>query len=233
MLNKKKAIAIVVAVILVLGVIVITFASGDTSAVMEDEMISFEMHDETDVSGVGMAYEVEQPYYIETRSAVVKNLKDGSEYELDGGVMENGTISYQFSVKKGTLKEDEMEVISPVLYIEEECGDAVSLSALEENEYLNLTISDSMEEFPDADQGVLVEYTAKNIDCVPYELVLQSGGETYDNYAVSYYFDLETGDFTHGYYLYYGITVDELSQDATLETNFVINRYEPTSYELN
>jgi hypothetical protein len=187
------------------------------------------------IGGDGVALSDEDPnlvYSFTTKDATVKNTLNGTEYDVSGGDVVNGTVEYSFQVEEGRMDAKTLEISSPIIYVDKMTED-IQILLQGENAYFDFTIGDSLEEFPDADQGVLVEYTAKNSDCIPYELVLQSGGETYDNYGVSYYFDLDTGDFTHGYYLYYGITVDELSQDATLETNFAIYRYEPASYELN
>ena len=168
---------------------------------------------------------------LETKSAELVNLKDGARSTLNMASFENGTVTYTFECAAGSLNPEDVEIVPPTLYVEEQAEETMVIPLTGDSYLIDLEVKDSKQVFPDAASAVLVEFTASDVATLPYNPTLVSNGETYECGA-SYYFDAETGAFTHGQLVFIGITVEELAANATLETGRVFNRYVPASYDL-
>lgn len=174
---------------------------------------------------------IDDPMVLETKSAELVNLKDGIRSTLNMTSFENGTVTYTFEYSQESLNLKDVEIIPPILYVEEQAKETMVIPLTGDSSLIDLKVEDSKQAFPDAASAVIVEFTASDIATLPYNPTLVSNGETYECGA-SYYFDAETGAFTHGQLVFVGITVEELAANATLETMRVFNRYVPTSYDL-
>lgn len=169
---------------------------------------------------------------VETKSGELKSTEDGKTYDINMISFENGVATYGLESNLNSSNPENIQLTYPVFYVEEKNNNAMTFSIADESDFINTTISDSKEKFPDADRGVLVEFTYENPERLPYNMALVSGEKKYEDCAVSYYFDTKTGDFTHGYLIYFGITMEELRSDATLEASSMLNRCIPTEFNL-
>ncbi len=237
--KNKKVISTGICLLAIAGIAAAAYAitNTDTPTVQKTILFSdFVSGDRTLSAAEGDSLDSVQAsddlMYLDTRSAVLKNTETGTEYKMVTSSFENGSLAYTFEVDADFTTLDDYDVIPPVVYIEEEPEEEITTSLTGTNELFAMEVSDSIEKFPDAPRGVLVEYTAYDTKTVPFSMVLISDGEVYDNCSTSYYFDNETGDFTRGYFIFFGITVDELSADAALEVNSVAHKYIPTDFSL-
>ncbi|WP_297778994.1 hypothetical protein [Blautia sp.] len=167
---------------------------------------------------------------IETKSGELKSFEDGKINAMNMISFENGVATYDLESNLDSSNQENVQLTYPVFYVEEQNINKMTFSIADESDLINATVSDSKEKFPDADRGVLVEFTYEDIEKLPYNMALVSGGKKYEDCAVSYYFDIKTGDFTHGYLIYFGITMEELKPDATLEASSMLNRCSPTEF---
>lgn len=174
---------------------------------------------------------IDDPMVLETKSAELVNLMDGTRSTLNMTSFENGTVTYTFEYSQESLNLKDVEIVPPVLYVEEQAEETMVIPLTGDSSLIDLKVEDSTQAFPDAASAVIVEFTASDIATLPYNPTLVSSGETYECGA-SYYFDVETGAFIHGQLVFVGITVGELAANATLGTGRVFNRYVPASYDL-
>lgn len=174
---------------------------------------------------------IDDAMVLETKPAELVNLKDGARSTLNMASFENGTVTYTFECAAGSLNPEDVEIVLPILYVEEQAEETMVIPLTGDSYLIDLEVKDSKQVFSDAASAVLVEFTASDVATLPYNPTLVSNGETYECGA-SYYFDAETGAFTYGQLVFVGITVEELAADAALETGRVFNRYVPTSYDL-
>lgn len=167
-----------------------------------------------------------------TRSPRLVHTESGEEYELQILSSGVGTAVYTFETAEEIVDLNGFEVTAPVQYVEESAEEVITIPLSGSSDLVQVEVSDSLEKFPNADRGVLVEFTSSDVESVPYNLVLVSGGEVYDNCSVTYKFDNETGDFTGGQRIYFGVTMEELSPDAYLEASSMFNRYVLSDFSL-
>ena len=169
--------------------------------------------------------------FLETKSARVVDTTDGKEYPLNLVSAQNGEVSYSFLAPDTPIISENLEVTTPVVYVEERLHTPVPIS-LNQPIGLDIEVSDSKEKFPNADRGVLVEFTAQDVEHLPYNMTLISGGNVYDNCAETYYFSIDTGDFLYGELIYFGLTIDDVSSDAVLEMASTFDKYVPAGYSI-
>lgn len=174
---------------------------------------------------------IDDPMVLETKPAELVYLKDGARSTLNMASFENGAVTYTFECERESLNPKDVEIVPPTLYVEEQAEETMVIPLTGDSYLIDLEVKDSKQVFPDAASAVLVEFTASDVSTLPYNPTLVSNGETYECGA-SYYFDVETGAFTHGQLVFVGITVGELAANATLETGRVFNRYVPASHDL-
>lgn len=237
MSQKKKGVVIgLVGLLLVIAISVLQAIAADEPLDIEKRTITF-----TDLKHEGAAFagqtysldtvcSIEDPMVLETKSPELVNLKDGACSTLNMVSFENGTVFYTFECARGSLNPKDVKIVPPTLYVEEQAEETIVIPLTGDSDLIELEVKDSKQVLPDAASSVLVDFTASDVAILPYDPKLVSNGETYDC-ATSYYFDAETGAFTHCQLVFVGITVEELAPDATLETERTFNQYVPASYD--
>lgn len=169
--------------------------------------------------------------YLETKSAQIKSKKDDTEYTSSLSSFQQGTATYLVEGDLSSVGKDMLEVTYPVFYVEKQLEEKEVLYPSNNEEGTHIELGDSEAKYPDAGQGVLVEVISSDLEQIPYQMTLKSNGETYEG-AVSYYFDIISGDFEEGYWIISGITMEELGADTTVETSSVLQRYVATEFEI-
>lgn len=127
--------------------------------------------------------------FLETKPAEIICNSNGMCYELQMTALENGETSYISMENTCELSLKNNEIIPPVFYFEEKNDKETVIPLAGESELLMIEVSDSTKKFPNANQGVLVEFSTHNPDSLPYNMVLISGGKSYTEHTMSYYFD--------------------------------------------
>ena len=169
--------------------------------------------------------------YLETKSAQIKSKKDDTEYTSSLSSFQQRKATYLVEGDLSSVEEEMLEVTYPVFYVEKQLEEKKILYPSDNKEGTHVEIGDSETKYPDAGQGILVEVIASDLEELPYQIVLKSNGETYEG-AVSYYFDIISGDFEEGYWIISGITMEELGADTTVEASSVLQRYVATEFEI-
>lgn len=169
--------------------------------------------------------------YLETKSAQIKSKKDDTEYTSSLSSFQQGTATYLVEGDLSSVGEDMLEVTYPVFYVEKQLEEKEVLYPSNNEEGTHIELGDSETKYPDAGPGVLVEVISSDLEQIPYQMTLKSNGETYEG-AVSYYFDIISGDFEEGYWIISGITMEELGADTTVEASSVLQRYVATEFEI-
>lgn len=238
MWKYKKIIAMICLTTMILGIASVVYANdgkNTSNAYDKIEFNNFSNNDgalNLDTYNLNALRSTSDLMLIETKSGELKNSEDGKTYSMNMISFENGVATYGLESNLNSSTPENIQLTYPVFYVEEKNNNTMTFSIADESDFINTTISDSKEKFPDADRGVLVEFTYENTEKLPYNMALVSGEKKYEDCAVSYYFDTKTGDFTHGYLIYFGITMEELRSDATLEASSMLNRCIPTEFNL-
>ena len=229
-MRRKRAAIIVICTAMLLGVALIGWSSQekkDDDAKTAGVKHTIEFRDTTGDGGT-----TDELMDMMTRSPQLVHAASEEKYELQIVSSGVGTAVYTFETAEAAVDLSSFQIIVPVQYVEEKADEKVTVPLSDSSELITVEVSDSIEKFPNADRGVLVEFTSADVESVPCNLVLVSGGEVYDNCSVTYKFDNETGDFTGGQLIYFGITMEGLSADAYLETSSMFNRYVLSDFSL-
>lgn len=172
-------------------------------------------------------------FFIETKSAELLDTQSGVRYELSSCSANSNEMTYTIDTTEISAASDTLQVVAPVVYMEELATESVVIPLDGTSELLNVTIGRSTEKYPDAPEGVLVEFTALDVEHLPYNMALVSNGQIYDDCSVSYLFDFETGDFIRGELVFVGLTMDDLAENVILDASSMLNQYTPTEYSFN
>jgi len=174
---------------------------------------------------------VDDLMFLETKAGEVVDTTDGTVYPLNLASIQNGTVACQFAVPDAPFVTEDMKVTMPVVYVENPLETPMEINLEQPTAGLDIKVSDSKVSFPDAEQGVLVEFTAEDVQHLPYRMNLVSNGEVFDNYAETYYYSNDTGDFLRGEWIFFGLTIEDIGPDATLVAASTFDQYVPASYD--
>ncbi|WP_297778992.1 hypothetical protein [Blautia sp.] len=169
--------------------------------------------------------------YVETKSAQIKNKQNDIEYTSNLVSFDHGTATYFIEADLSSVDEGDLEITYPVFYIEEQLDKKQLLYPPTNGSETFVEISDSSIEYPDAGRGVLIKVVSSDLERLPYQIVLNSGGKTYDG-AISYYFDTISGNFKEGYYIMLGVTMEELEENVTVEASSILRQYIATEFDI-
>ena len=104
---------------------------------------------------------------IETKSGELKSFEDGKINAMNMISFENGVATYDLESNLDSSNQENVQLTYPVFYVEEQNINKMTFSIADESDLINATVSDSKEKFPDADRGVLVEFTYEDIEKLP------------------------------------------------------------------
>lgn len=118
------------------------------------------------------------PEFLETRAPQLKNRKDGTEYTLNRSSGLDGTIAYTFESSEEPIQESNIEVTVPVLYVEVPADETLTISLNGASDLIDIEVKEDA-------NGLVLSFTSMDLYHLPYDLVLISGGDAYDNFGVS------------------------------------------------
>lgn len=168
--------------------------------------------------------------FIETKPAELMSNSNGTSSILEMTAIENEELLYTVIDNACNIDIESNSVIPPVIYFEEKNSKKITIPLAGESKLFTAKAYDSTKKIADSEKGVLVEISVSDSDVIPYSVTLVSGEKKYTESSMSYYFDNKTGKFTHGYWIFYDITMDELADDAVLESSSTLNKCDFLNY---
>lgn len=176
---------------------------------------------------------IDEPFFLETKSAELICTLDGSSYGLASSSVSSDAVTYTFESTENINDYSNIQVVPPVVYMEERTEESFAIPICDSSDLINVEISSSKEKYPDEEEGVLIEFTSLDVEHIPYNMILLSDGQVYDNCSVSYFFDFETGDFIRAELVFVDLTLEQLATNASIEVCSLLNRYVPTNYRFD
>lgn len=116
------------------------------------------------------------PEFLETRAPQLKNRQDGTEYTLNRSSGLDGTIAYTFESSEEPIQESNIEVTVPVLYVEVPADETLTIPLNGASDLIDIEVKEDA-------NGLVLSFTSMDLYHLPYDLVLISGGDAYDNFA--------------------------------------------------
>lgn len=168
----------------------------------------------------------ESPMVIESKPPRIVQVADGTESTMLLTSFSNGTATYALA---DNVDLNQAEIITPVLYFERSVPQTI-IPLSDNGPILSVKTSKTYGKANIEDGHLVIDFTAANVEQVPYDLVLVSDGKIYDNCSIGYDFDMETGNFTSGRLVFYDLMFNDLSADAYLTTSSMFEQYRPDTF---
>ena len=90
----------------------------------------------------------------------------------------DGTIAYTFESSEEPIQESNIEVTVPVLYVEVPADETLTISLNGASDLIDIEVKEDA-------NGLVLSFASMDLYHLPYDLVLISGGDAYDNFGVS------------------------------------------------
>lgn len=158
--------------------------------------------------------------YYPVKNPVVINTADGTEYELLLKSAEGGEIVYCLESDVLDLDENNLEVVSPILYIKRESEEITIPLSSGGSEMISFEVED----------GNRISFTVADDTCIPDMMSVIYDGNEYEP-SGGYVFDNATGKFKYGYCIY-GLALVNVIDDAYLTTSMFLEKYSPEIYSI-
>ena len=174
----------------------------------------------------------------EVRTIITRDGKFSSGNNLQSANLvrqksENGCFNY--AIEGTTLNSDNLEVIMPVFYAEKEVKVTKYLIDAANNSKFSFHLPENngiSRESEGREDFLVIKCDFESADSIPYECSLVVNEVNYPLATRDVYFNNESGDASRVYMTFYGLTAEDLNDNAYVSINKVLERFEAQDYEV-